>query len=249
MAENFMQTLSSFSGADLIVFFGNRPIAELQSISWGIQREKTAIYTLGSPDPRSFSRGKRGIAGQLIFLNFDRDALLEEMKKQLKGKGNMPVMFTAAGNAAAASRTAFEEALSLTAWNDRVARARGKRYTSASELQDRAKEILAGAGNPLGDYSHIRLGNGVNVPWGFDLITPETILYPDTLPPFDITCTFANEYGQAAYLRILDVEILNEGSGVSVDSMVMERAMTYIARRISPITQGAFTGTFRAPGS
>lgn len=35
---------------------------------------------MGSADPRSFSRGKRGIAGTLVFVVFDRDALIAELK-------------------------------------------------------------------------------------------------------------------------------------------------------------------------
>ena len=46
-------------------------------ISYSITREKSPIYTLGSADPRSFSRGKRGIAGSLVFTIFDRSALYQ----------------------------------------------------------------------------------------------------------------------------------------------------------------------------
>ena len=42
-----------------------------------VTREKAPIYTLGSADARSFSRNKRGIAGSLIWVNFDRHALLD----------------------------------------------------------------------------------------------------------------------------------------------------------------------------
>jgi len=54
--------------------------------------------------------------------------------------------------------------------------------------------------------------------------------------------TFANEYGNAAFQKIYDVELLNEGSGVNVDTIVMERQFTFIARRISPIIKGVYTG-------
>jgi hypothetical protein len=47
-----------------------------QAISYSITREKAPIYTMGSPDPRAYSRNKRGIAGSLIWINFDRHALL-----------------------------------------------------------------------------------------------------------------------------------------------------------------------------
>jgi hypothetical protein len=39
------------------------------------------IYTLGSADVRSFSRNKRGIAGTLIWVNFDRHAFLSLVNK------------------------------------------------------------------------------------------------------------------------------------------------------------------------
>lgn len=35
---------------------------------------------MGSPDPRSYSRNKRGIAGSLVWVNFDRHALLNLFK-------------------------------------------------------------------------------------------------------------------------------------------------------------------------
>ena len=49
-----------------------------------------AVYTLGSAEPRSFSRGKRGIAGNLVFIVFNRDALLSSLedRKITKYKDN-----------------------------------------------------------------------------------------------------------------------------------------------------------------
>ncbi len=55
---------------------GNYSFAEAQAVSYSVTREKAPIYTMGSPDPRSFSRNKRGIAGSLVWINFDRHALL-----------------------------------------------------------------------------------------------------------------------------------------------------------------------------
>ncbi len=36
---------------------------------------------MGSPDPRAFSRNKRGVAGSLVWINFDRHALLDVVRK------------------------------------------------------------------------------------------------------------------------------------------------------------------------
>lgn len=58
--------------------------------------------------------------------------------------------------------------------------------------------------------------------------------YVDQLPPFDVVIVAANEYGNAAQMRIYGVEILNEGSGFSIDDMVIENQMTYVCRTILP---------------
>jgi len=49
---------------------------KLQAINYSVTREKAPVYTMGSPDARAYSRNKRGIAGSLIWINFDRHALL-----------------------------------------------------------------------------------------------------------------------------------------------------------------------------
>lgn len=61
-----------------------------------------------------------------------------------------------------------------------------------------------------------------------------TAWYVDQLPPFDIVIVAANEYGKAATMRIYGIEILNEGSGFSIDDIVIENQMTYVCRTILP---------------
>lgn len=73
--------------------------------------------------------------------------------------------------------------------------------------------------------------------------------YVDQIPPFDVVIIAANEYGKAATMRIYGIEILNEGSGFSIDDMVIENQMTYVCRTLLPWTRmgswnmdtGAFT--------
>ena len=76
VASPFSRSYNSFSGVDIKGVFASKVIAELQAISYSVTREKAPIYTMGSADPRSFSRGKRGIAGTLVFVVFDRHVLL-----------------------------------------------------------------------------------------------------------------------------------------------------------------------------
>lgn len=223
MAEDYSKTFTSFSGADLIVAFGRRVIGELQSISWAVQRKKAPIYTLGSADYRSSSRGVRGIAGSLSFAVFDRDALIEEVEKTWDDS-NFPTMFTAAGNLYTVQQSDFEDALAMSGW---VA---GNSDTLTARDNATWDQMTTDSFNP----------NATEAPPGFVKLKKQNIMYADMLPPFDCTMTYANEYGQSAFQKLYDLDILNEGSGVSVDSIVMERQMTFIARRLSPLIKGVY---------
>jgi hypothetical protein len=74
------KTFNSFSGVDITPIFQGKPIGEIQAISYSINREKAPVYTMGKADPRSFARGKRGIAGSLIFIVFDKHSMLDRFK-------------------------------------------------------------------------------------------------------------------------------------------------------------------------
>jgi hypothetical protein len=62
-----------------------------------------------------------------------------------------------------------------------------------------------------------------------ELATP---WYSDQILPFDITLAASNEYGAMAGAKILGVEILNEGTGVSIDDTVTETQATFVARAV-----------------
>jgi hypothetical protein len=239
----------------------------LQSISWAIQREKAPVFTLGSADARSFSRGKRGIAGNMAFAVFDQDSLVEAMKR-VWDKVSPPAMFTAAGNLAMSGSENFMNAIDMLRWNvtaqDAISNPSGYDgpdgnkvtnslngnygYVGTSEITantfagSNSKPVLGQDG--FDNYNVVDWQDSdsqIRVPAGFTPIRGENVLYADTLPPFDITLTFGNEYGQCAFQKIYDVDILNESSGVSVDTIVLAREMTYIARRISPMIKGVYS--------
>ena len=53
--------------------------------------------------------------------------------------------------------------------------------------------------------------------------------------------TFGNEYGQTAFQKIFDIDILNESSGVTINSITTEVQMTYIARQMSPLIRRVYS--------
>lgn len=199
----FATTYNSYSGTDIRAVFGNKKIGELQAISYSITREKGPIYTMGSPDPRAFARGKRGIAGTLIFIMFDQPALINALKD-------------------------------LKFWAD-------------------SDEIMPSANAPIDTYGDLNLktSTGTDITnqltglgsladretQGLNQVVADTQAVPawyvDQLPPFDVTLAAANEYGAVAVMKIWGVEILNEGYGVSIDDVVSEEQMTYVARAVT----------------
>lgn len=185
--SRFTQTYTTFSGADIVCTFAGTTIGALSGITWSVTREKAPVYTMGSANPRSFSRGKRGIAGSLIFTVFDRPALYNMLLEHAKDDS--------------------------------------ARYFT------RSSNILPGT-DTSGNLTH----RGIVAPDEQSLEVRSAFpYYADQIPPFDVTITFANEYGQAARRGIYGVEILNEGSGASMDDIVIEETMTFIARELGPM--------------
>ena len=139
--DKYTKTYSTFGGSDIVCSFDDVVIGECQAITYSITREKVAVYTLGSAEPRSFSRGKRGIAGNLVFIVFNRDALLSSLgdRKISKYKGNDVVTILNEYD------TRF---LSMDKWDDYMTNAaldnagQPDEYTNAL-VNDKAKAVYA----------------------------------------------------------------------------------------------------------
>ena len=203
--SEFQKGYNSFSGVDIKGVFADRVIAELQAISYSITREKAPLYTMGSADPRSFSRGKRGIAGTLIFIVFDRHALLGEFGIFQKVKDKQMQFQSDTDDVRPSDDVSASIPDGISLANPAAAAARIN-----SDVNPQESNIST----VLGDQEAF-------APW-----------FVDQMPPFDITLAAANEYGAAAVMRIFGVEILNEGYGVSIDDIVSEQQMTYVARSL-----------------
>lgn len=198
-AKPIGQSYNSFSGIDIKAVFNNVVIGELQALSYSITREKAPIYTMGSADPRAFARGKRGIAGTLIFIVFDRSALIGTFGAFAKNPGDR---------------------LNFSADKEEL----------RADLGEATKNIAQGIAESRALLEAARFESSIqNVGGDQAIVAP---WYADQIPPFDITLAAANEYGALAVMRIFQVEILNEGYGISIDDIVSEQQMTYVARQI-----------------
>ncbi len=205
--SEFTRGYNSFSGIDIKATFGTRVIGSLQGISYSISREKAPIYTMGSADPRAFARGKRGIAGSLVFVQFDMDPLMYELANLTDETRRLYFLSDVDD-----LRPEYSAVVSVGG-------------TTVSSVGASPNSPGANITSQESDVTTAGSDQAKAVPW-----------YPDQIPPFDIVLTAANEYGALAIMKILGVELMNSGYGVSVDDIVSEHSFTYIAHGMLPWT-------------
>jgi hypothetical protein len=195
------QTYNSFSGVDMIVTFGNATVGEVQGVSYTVTREKAPLYTMGSANPRSFSRGKRGIAGSLIFLVFDRSALLDVSRQDTTGEADVILKKDSLTRSQMGSKSRAQQGNLFDATNG----------TAVGTLPTNV--------NAVRDFL------------GLESAKPS---YHDQLPPFDVTISAANEYGHVCRMVVKNVEIMNAGSGMSIDDITTDESCTFVATEVIP---------------
>ena len=211
------RTYTSYSGVDIRVVINGKPAGSMQALSYAIQREKAPIYVMGSVDPISYSRGKRGIAGTMISLMMDRHFLHSDSFQGEKYLADKDEIFASIGDNA----------------NTSLQDARGGDASVSLKMRDPAANIvpsersadIGGGREATRTYSVQNLSSNYEV---------ASVYYVDQILPFDIAIVAANEYGQSAQMRLYGCEILNEGSGFSIDDIVIENQMTYVCRTILP---------------
>jgi hypothetical protein len=210
-ASEYLGSFTSFAGQDLKAVFANKTIGELQAISVQVTREKAGVYTFGSPNARSFSRGKRGIAGSAIVIQFDRDSILFALR-DLKFQGDIDELRPEASS----------DSTSLD-WRLRAASGR----TPASPMG-------AGVGGiALSGSVEQQESDLTSVDSDQAVMTP---IYADQIPPFNIVIAANNEYGDACKASVFGVEFLNEAWGASIDDLVFEKQYTFLARDVAWFT-------------
>jgi len=174
---------------------------------------------MGSADPRAFARGKRGIAGSLVFIQFDTNPLLYELANP-NDKAN-----------ALYYQGDTDDLRPEYSFGDKYASVSQTGITSASGIGPGTA-----AQDQESDIETVADDQQAMIPW-----------YEDQIPPFDIVLSAANEYGALAIMKILGVEILSGGYGVSIDDIVSEHSYTFIATGILPWTWQPAQSPFKNP--
>ena len=227
------RTYTSYSGVDIRVVINGAQVGSMQALSYAIQREKAPIYVMGSVDPISYSRGKRGIAGTMISLMMDTHLLYSASFTGEYYLGDSDELVVKQnGEDAVAGKILDYNNLNNEVNSPVLLSTIGNKEFGSSQTLVAPGQVSASTGSPATQrltretsYSLTDIGQNYRV---------APVYYVDQILPFDIAIVAANEYGQSAQMRLYGCEILNEGSGFSIDDIVIENQMTYVCRTILP---------------
>lgn len=252
----FTKTYTTYSGVDITAIFDNIALSTLTGIAISVTREKAPVYTMGSANPRSISRGKRGTAGSMMFTLFDRDAfysLFLDPAHYYYAHADEINWLTNPVNAAIATglfyQSGFNNSPGGVAYDPNtrtggtglvegpagVNDPRLQNYgyqgvnTNNFTIQQGGKFAGTNNGGPVATTSG---PNSLGRPAGGEVAARsvrKAAMYADQVMPFDITLVAQNEYGHASASGVIGVEIINEGGGISMDDITNEQQMTYIA--------------------
>lgn len=215
LVSQFTKTYTTFSGVDITALFDNMMVMTMQGIAISITREKVPIYVFGRSRPVSISRGKRGIAGTLQFVLFDRDALnslMLDADHQYYAHADEVNWLTNTFNPANYQLDALSNP------NDG-----GAIGGSSGVAAIDAGMTTAGTGWTSGQN---KADGSIQAVGRSKKTIPQ---YMDQIWPFDVTLMAQNEYGLGAWSSVIGVEIINEGGGISMDDLTNEEQATYIA--------------------
>jgi hypothetical protein len=193
-----------FSGSDVVVIFGNEYVGECMSFTLGINREAGPLYVMGKKSPIAIPKGKRGIGGSFVLAQLGYDALLQYCNSIISDPSKAQVWVR----------------------KDEVA----IQMNGAGNDAAKNPNLSAVNANVQGSIASAKTNLWENV---LDPANNASIGYADQIPPFNITLVGINEQGDQMGMRVYGVTILNDGFGVSIDDLNIEKRYTFVATAAS----------------
>lgn len=228
MAQEIFQSLS---GSEIHAVFGNIKFADIQMIKYASSRQKAPVYTMGSADLRAIARGPRSINGALIFSHLSKQNLVEKM-----GEAGYKVFLsndeTANYNSAYKKQGAAGTNGDANTLKRQALRASG---TIANYGAVSKNGLSAGAGT----FDPFAVGEDIYNLSNFGQV--QSAFLADQLPPFDITLVGIPETAAQGLLDktykpqslvLRGVEFVSEASGTSIEDLVIEKQMSFLARSL-----------------
>lgn len=197
-------TYTSKSGTEIQAVFNNRKFGELQMVKFATQRDVANIHLMGHVDSVGTAKGKRASTGACIFTVFQKDALMEAVTDD--GKTGQVFLTN-------------HEAINYNGKAAKMLQFGGR--TIGTVRPESTTPLTGGSDGSI--WKKESYGQ---------MFAPTMV---DQIPPFDITLVGISEVtGDLSSMTIHGVQFNSDQGGTSIDDLVLERQLTFIARRITP---------------
>ena len=228
------RTRPTFTGSDMFCHINNKHVRNIESVTWSSSVEVVGDYVMGSRNAQAYRTGKRVIVGTMVFSQYDRHAVLEEVFNLSNpdnpirtyqdlwnlDKGNLPI----------ASRIISNPTSVKT--NGRVT---ANVYTASTQITNNSlydvQLATRTAGLTLADFE-TRFQQ--NLAQAARLKGAVKIDYADMIPLFDLTITGINTRGETTTCGIFGIQITQETAGVSSNDMTNSVGVSFTALAINP---------------
>lgn len=235
----------SLSGSEIHAVFGNIKFGDIQMIKYAVSRQKAPIYTMGSADMRAIARGSRSINGALVFSHLSTGGLVQAMSE-----AGYKIFLS--HDELANYNESYRDGKTLSEGQKSALRAGGtigfQGVVSKEGLQSLSGNYTSGATaaqtqgtQTQSNFDPFAIGESINPLANYGSVTNAWLA--DQLPPFDITLIGVPETAgeeiqkkSATFspqsLIIRGVEFVSESSGTSIEDLVIEKQMSWLARSL-----------------
>ena len=235
----------SLSGSEIHAVFGNIKFGDIQMIKYAVSRQKAPIYTMGSADMRAIARGPRSINGALVFSHLSTGGLVQAMSE-----AGYKIFLS--HDELANYNESYRNGKTLSEEQKSALRAGGtigfQGVVSKEGLQSLSGNYTSAATTAQtqgtqgqSNFDPFAIGESINPLANYGSVTNAWLA--DQLPPFDITLigvpeTAGEEISKKSStfspqsLIIRGVEFVSESSGTSIEDLVIEKQMSWLARSL-----------------
>jgi len=203
-----------YSGGDINVFFNHKRMPRLESISCSIATDGAQIWEMGQQDSQGLVKGKRQIAGSMMFSMADKDAILEEYLS-LSKRGTITQKDLWDPNSAAASYAAKK--VVTASWVN----------SSTTSNQSITTTVDLVPTTITSTAFEDQVQNNMIV--AARLIGSRKIEYLDQLPPIDVTIVAVKD-GNVSAMVLFGVEFLQEAFSMTLADMSSSQAVNFVCK-------------------
>jgi hypothetical protein len=225
-----------FTGGDLQGFINNKKLTNLESITWSISVEVVGNYVMGRRDAVLYTTGKRVIVGSIVFSQYDRHAIIEEVFALTTGT---PPIRTVSdlwnydsenvGRMLSSNRPEAAVIGTTTISGVRSGATSNVDPAAATSAAEAASLGLRGlSAEAFNDQLRTQLRETAR------LTGAQKLDYVDQLPPFDLTLVGVTQQGEAARCAIFGMKITQETTGFSQNDLSNSVGMSFVALAVSP---------------